>query len=317
MSRKAVGIVVGLVVAVGAILLFHGERSGPPDDAPADVRSAKQSEARARKAHESRRSWWQHSDLEPDVLDDREPENVREPDVPAVEPAERAPDDHRKAERNGGKPDLPSGGVRFPETRRVVSLGPQAADPRFGSNEDVAYESGEDSEFAADSFAEISNAGDVTAEAGSIAFWVQPKWSPDEPHDGSLIALAEGRLRVLKESDSIRFEFTNTAGANGGIGAEIFEWQPGEWHYVLGTWNGPVMTLFVDGEQVTQGIRDGDLELPERPRLGIGSTSDGEVSPPPGVIKDIRIYKRAIGPEEVSTHFRQLAAQPAPAGAKD
>src|SRR5215470_18808411 len=202
MTRNAVGIVVGLVVVVGAILLFRGA-SPPPEESSADARSANpRSEAIARKAREGQKSWWQHSELEPDVLADREPESAREPQVPAAEPAEPAADAHRKPPASKGNSNVPGGGVRFPETSRAVSLGPQAADPRFGSNDDVAYESGADAEYAADSFVEISSAGDVTADAGSIAFWLQPKWSADEPHDGSLIALAEGRLRVMKQSDS-------------------------------------------------------------------------------------------------------------------
>ncbi|VVB69385.1 Concanavalin A-like lectin/glucanases superfamily protein [uncultured archaeon] len=112
--------------------------------------------------------------------------------------------------------------------------------------------------------------------------------------------------------------FTNTGGsfyqtsdAVGG-GSPV---SPGQWHYVVGVYDGSTMRLYIDGSLVAQRPQSGSIS----PMLGgsflaIGS-EDGRTSAPSligaryfrGLIDEVAIYNRALSDDEVLSIFKATA----------
>ena len=76
----------------------------------------------------------------------------------------------------------------------------------------------------------------------------------------------------------------------------------GAWHHVAGTWDGAVMRLYVDGNQVAASAFAGSMQYDDSPVL-IGADNDNADDAPDdgwdGAIDDVRIYNRALSPDEI------------------
>jgi concanavalin A-like lectin/glucanase superfamily protein len=79
----------------------------------------------------------------------------------------------------------------------------------------------------------------------------------------------------------------------------------GAWHHVAGTWDGATMRLYVDGNQVSASAFAGPMQYDDSPVV-IGADNDSADDLPDdgwdGLIDDVRIYNRALSPDE----FRDL-----------
>ncbi|MGE5281294.1 MAG: LamG-like jellyroll fold domain-containing protein [Chloroflexota bacterium] len=111
--------------------------------------------------------------------------------------------------------------------------------------------------------------------------------------NGNLILKAwiDGTLQVLK----------------GGAGAV----SPGVPHYIVGTYDGTTMRLYIDGAEVKSQPMSGQMTPDEKYSLSI-ARNDRESTYFDGVLDDVAIYSTALSPSTVLEHFRRgiLFGQP-------
>lgn len=77
--------------------------------------------------------------------------------------------------------------------------------------------------------------------------------------------------------------------------------EPGRWHYVVGTYDGATMRLFVDGKldgELTG--QSGDILYPERGRYAVAAyADDNELYPLDGALFEVKVYDRALSASEI------------------
>lgn len=85
-------------------------------------------------------------------------------------------------------------------------------------------------------------------------------------------------------------------------------WPAGEWQHLAVTWNGPEIRVYMNGQEISYKTPSNPMrEAPEGVpyRIEIGSeTGDSEVLN--GEIDELRIYNRALTPEEIGALFRHV-----------
>lgn len=86
-------------------------------------------------------------------------------------------------------------------------------------------------------------------------------------------------------------------------------YPPGEWIVVHGVYDGEAATLYVDGEPVASWPAAGALDAYDfeqgRQAIHVGGPLDAHLA---CGLASLRLYGRALGPEEVAHRHRQLAA---------
>ena len=90
------------------------------------------------------------------------------------------------------------------------------------------------------------------------------------------------------------------------------------WHHVAGTYDGTAMTLYVDGRAVaSSSAQSGDILYPPSASYVIGSyQDDDERYALAGALNEVRVYRRALGADEVAGHHaakRPVFPAPSPA----
>jgi len=151
----------------------------------------------------------------------------------------------------------------------------------------------------------------LTGAGGAISFWLQPAWDATNEDAASLVRIGDDRLRISKSGTYLRFEIMNADGQPTALGMPIAEWNPGEWHQVVTTWDGHVISFFADGRLVGQNAYEGQIELPPNPRLYVG-TNAPEAPAAPGFVTDVNVQRRPLTPDAVSHRFEQSKPPPAP-----
>ncbi len=96
---------------------------------------------------------------------------------------------------------------------------------------------------------------------------------------------------------------------------------PGRWYFVAGTYDGARLRTFVNGRLAAEsGAQTGPIDYPPQSFLEIGAYHDkDEYNRLPGMIHEVRIYARALTPQEVLAQFREKAdgwPQPPPPAPK-
>ncbi|MCA9188753.1 MAG: PQQ-binding-like beta-propeller repeat protein, partial [Planctomycetales bacterium] len=86
---------------------------------------------------------------------------------------------------------------------------------------------------------------------------------------------------------------------------------PRKWHHVAGTYDGKSMKLYLDGKQVaTSNEQRGPIRYPDKTFYEIGAYHDGnEYHVFTGALHEVRLYKRALSPQEIDRHFVLKAEQ--------
>jgi hypothetical protein len=138
---------------------------------------------------------------------------------------------------------------------------------------------------------------------GSVSFWFQPQWQDGNQDDASLVEIADGQLRLVKNVNFLRLEFTDNEGAAHGIGAPITEWKTGEWHQIAGSWDENIFQLYFDGELVRETTIDSPFFLPEKPRMLVGSNFPQDRPVAPGMVGGLEVHRRPLSPYEVMKRF--------------
>ena len=183
-----------------------------------------------------------------------------------------------------------------------------AAPPQGG------YDTGDEGRYMLDQQIEVPDIGKVATRAGTVSFWLQPGWQEGNQDDASLIELGD-RMQIIKNVNFLRFEFTDEAGGQGGIGAPITDWKAGEWHQVTTTWAGNQFSLYLDGQLVSQTTYPGGpVQLQPDSKLFIGSDFPESRPVAPGLIGKVDVQGRPLPPSEIARQY--AAAAGAGAGAK-
>jgi len=172
----------------------------------------------------------------------------------------------------------------------------------------ASYKAGEGHTFDTESQVTIPNAGNITGDAGSIAFELKPKWEGHDNSDASLLDLRtpnkwENRMEVVKNGPYLRFLMWDSEGNENGIGYEMKNWQPDVPHPVAVTWgtdeNGQkLMSLYVDGALVGRRTYENDFNVPNDQPLVIGNNAKGNLGAR-SVLNGFQVYNKLIPAERV------------------
>ena len=79
----------------------------------------------------------------------------------------------------------------------------------------------------------------------------------------------------------------------------------GNWHHVVGTYDGATMRLYVDGKLSAESEEQrGEINYPPRTFYELGAYhDDNEHYPTTGLMHEVRVYDRVLSDEEVAKHF--------------
>ncbi len=99
------------------------------------------------------------------------------------------------------------------------------------------------------------NLGNANIESGSVALDIIPNWNGSDPTNNSLLQMREphewsNAMQLVKNGEFLRFIVRDDGGHEADISFKIGDWQQGEPHKVLATWDEGVTTLWVDGKRV-------------------------------------------------------------------
>ncbi|MEA3400423.1 MAG: LamG domain-containing protein [Armatimonadota bacterium] len=148
-----------------------------------------------------------------------------------------------------------------------------------------------------------AGAGLDLREAVSLEAWVQPLAVPaGEP----LIAgKSTGSYALTMYKDGQCWWYISSGGNNLKAPVEV-----GAWNHIVGTFDGSTMALYVNGERV--GSRQSQFEeIAQGGRLSMGAVVGGAGVPTgphfQGLIDDLRVYSRALAPEEIQTRYKHTA----------
>ena len=137
----------------------------------------------------------------------------------------------------------------------------------------------------------------------TIAAWIRPSTTVVD----NVGILQYGADRQVPYPDSFMLVFTrqgtiSLGNYSSGITGRIAVGD-NRWHHVLGTWDGGVARIYVDGVQDTEGKVAYQTNTESRADWSIGRFLRYG-TPFRGVIDDVRVYSRALTPQEVEALYR-------------
>lgn len=97
-------------------------------------------------------------------------------------------------------------------------------------------------------------------------------------------------------------QFFDLPAACGDAGVKGKSIQDGEWHYLVGTWDGKIISLYIDGELERSVPCEGEIKRSAQ-SVHIGSRNGGERFLV-GTVDEVRIYNRALTQDEVKKDMR-------------
>jgi hypothetical protein len=160
---------------------------------------------------------------------------------------------------------------------------------------------------------EVKHSDKLTLKTGlTLSMWVKAVASAEIKHSG----IEKGGWEVggysiypVYETGTVIqfFDLPPACGDAAIKGASIV----GDWHYLVGTWDGKNISLYIDGELVKSGACDGELKANSQ-SLYIGSRLGNERFLT-GTVDEVRIYNRALTQTEVKKDmatFGQIAVNP-------
>jgi hypothetical protein len=162
---------------------------------------------------------------------------------------------------------------------------------------------------------EYGTEGNFRADAGTIEFWVKPRWNGDDRRAHHFVSLGDELTLAKDGANNLRF-FFRADDSEAYQAYDLSGWRMNEWHHVAVTWTIPgTMRTYVDAVQVIahpSSAQDLVIGLPGS--LVIGSwRGDGLVD---AVIDELRTSDIARTAEEIAasyaaaTELLGLAVQP-------
>jgi len=164
---------------------------------------------------------------------------------------------------------------------------------------------GDSVEFTNDAQVVFPAAGNVKGAEGTISFSIDPQWAGVDLTNNSLLQIRDendfsNNLQIVKNLDSLRFIIVDGHGTESNVNVSIADWQPNQQHQVAATWDGVGMVLYLDGKQVGTAQLSHQLAFGDSTPIHVGSDFPGaSYSGAGGSIKDLRVYGRALGADEV------------------
>ncbi len=219
----------------------------------------------------------------------------------------------RTGEGTGELPAVGSGGRSAGQStaggKAANAAAAQAAPPTATATGDLVFDSGQGTQYETNAQVEVPDVDRLAGRSGSISFWMQGQWGEGNQDDASLVSLGDSRLQIIKNVNYLRFELTDDSGLPVGLGAPITDWKAGEWHQVATTWDGRVYSLYMDGRLVSQTIHDVPFTIADGSKLYIGSDYPASRPVAPGVIGNVDVRNRPLGPAEIASQFDQASNQ--------
>jgi hypothetical protein len=185
--------------------------------------------------------------------------------------------------------------------------GNASADPSEGTADPaipgVLFSSEEDQQYVTTEPIDIPDTEDFTRDAGAVSFWLEPGWESGDQNDADFIDLGDGGLRVVKNVNYLRFEYTDANGVEHGVGVEISSWEIGNARQVAASWDGTTISLFVDGKLVSQRANPGLKRNEDRGPVVLGSVYPPDRPVAPGVMTGVQLFNRPLDPHEVASIY--------------
>lgn len=120
--------------------------------------------------------------------------------------------------------------------------------------------------------------GNLSGEAGTISFEIEPNWNGNDETNNSLVTLRSehgwsNRIELVKNGRYLRFILADNVGREADISVPIDAWVPGEAHDVKAMWEAGKTALYIDDVKVGENTYNG-FDRPDAP-LYIGSDHRG------------------------------------------
>lgn len=143
---------------------------------------------------------------------------------------------------------------------------------------------------------------DITGNTLTLDAWVRP----DEDPVGDFSIVSKGdRSYALEMQDADTIEFFIYDGTWVTVTADVPADWVGSWHRVTGVYDGSALRLYVDGQQLGEVAYSGNVDWTQWPvNIGRNSEKHGDGwagRTGNGSVDDVRIYDRALTPEELAT----------------
>jgi hypothetical protein len=155
---------------------------------------------------------------------------------------------------------------------------------------------------------------------GSIAFWM--RGDPTNPMDTCCQGLVTSDyygVAIASQPAGVVFYvntgdgFVHTSDTDACFQCAAFPIRPGEWHHIVGTYDGTQLQLYVDGVAAgnPRPHTGSILPMPKGGFLAIGSEDGRRTNDPNepryfhGAIDEVQIYRRALTPDEVLRLFQK------------
>jgi len=137
---------------------------------------------------------------------------------------------------------------------------------------------------------------DITDEI-TIAFWINTDDSGN--NEDNPYVIKSDNTYAIKHKTNNNIEFYIYDGVRYATWYSVDSSFNGQWHHVAGTYDGSVLNLYVDGELKDTANHTGSINT-DTYNLNIARNSEITSRFYDGAIDDVRIYNRALGPEEIA-----------------
>lgn len=179
-------------------------------------------------------------------------------------------------------------------------------------DENVIYDVDDGAYFPPDARFAYANTGSVQNGAGTIAFWVKPNWTAEDPRNASLVQFRTenwaNRLQIFKNGKYLRYIFTDNTGTETDISVDMTlsndpPWHPEIWHHIAVTWGDALITMYADGRAVGHGTYFGELDVPTGTELYVGSDRPGGSAGADATLMRFVVADRAMESSEIENMY--------------
>jgi hypothetical protein len=152
-----------------------------------------------------------------------------------------------------------------------------------------------------------SAANNVSAQHGTIEFWLRPNWNGNDNQTHTLVdwgGAGVGGMRIDKHGLNKLALAMDTFGTWRTIELDVSNWVSGQWHYLAFTYSNTTKTLqiYVDAELRNSVTFTGNLPVISTPNFQIGGAPGG-ANPLNGQIDEFRISDRVRSSAEIRNGF--------------
>jgi hypothetical protein len=158
-------------------------------------------------------------------------------------------------------------------------------------------------------------AGNFRAAAGTIEFWIKPRWNGDD-HTGHYFFTLGDEFAVAKDgADNLRFVF-RADDSEAYQAYNVASWTANEWHHIAVTWTIPgVLKTYVDAVAVISHPSSAQDLITAIPAEMLIGSRNGYPERPDAVIDELRISDIARTAQEIAASYTAgtllaLAVQP-------